>query len=105
MQEIIKLVSAIRLDIEDLRTQLSRLSMTHAQRLSEEWITSDQVMFILKIGISTMKTLKRNGNLPYSKINGVLYFRTVDIENLLKQYYVNPSSKNNNSAFRNKPRE
>jgi hypothetical protein len=105
MQEIIKLVSAIRQDIEELRTQVSRLSITHAQRLSEEWVTSDQVMFILKIGISTLKTLKRNGYLPYSKVNGVLYFRTADIENLLKQFYVNPASKNNNSTFRNKPRE
>jgi hypothetical protein len=105
MQEIIKLVSAIRQDIEDLRTEVCRMSITHAQRLSEEWVTSDQVMIILKIGISTLKTLKRNGSLPYSKINGVLYFRTVDIENLLKQYYVNPASKNNTSVFRNKPRE
>lgn len=95
----------MRQDIEDMRTQLSRLSLTHAQRISEEWLTTDQVLRILKIGISTLKTLRRKGQLPYSKINGVLYYRAVDIENLLKRYYVNPASKNNTSTFRNKPRE
>ena len=93
MQEVINLVSVIRKDIENLRSLLSSLSMTHGQYLSEEWITAEQVMVILKIGISTFKTLRRSGKLPYSKIKGLLYFRTIDIENLLKQHYINPSSK------------
>ncbi|HAH23238.1 MAG TPA: hypothetical protein DCL77_05675 [Prolixibacteraceae bacterium] len=105
MQEIIKLVSSIRQDIAKMSTQLSRVSITHAQRLHDEWLTSDQVMFILKIGESTLKTLRRNGQLPYSKVNGILYFRAVDVEDLLKRYYINPSSKDNTSTFRNKPRK
>lgn len=85
MQEIIKLVTTIRNDISELRSMISRLTMTHAQRLSEEWLTSDQVMYILKISLSTLKKLKETGKLPYSKIKGLQYFRTIDVENLLKQ--------------------
>jgi len=91
MQEIIKLVTTIRNDIADLRSLISRLSMTHAQRLSEEWMTSDQVMFLLKISNSTLKKLKESGKLPYSKIKGLQYFRTIDIENLLKRSIINHS--------------
>ena len=105
MQEIIRLVTTIRKDIEELRTLVSRLTLTHARFISEEWITSDQVMFILKIGISSLKTLKRSGKLPYSKINGVSYFRTVDVENLLKHHYNNPSSNDNHPTFNTSPDE
>ena len=105
MQEIIKLVTTIRNDIEELRSLISRLSMTHAQRLSEEWMTSDQVMFILKISLSTLKKLKETGKLPYSKIKGLQYFRTIDIENLLKQSTINHSSKTNLSTIKIDPNE
>jgi predicted site-specific integrase-resolvase len=76
--------------------------MTHAQRISEEWITADQVMQILKISIRTLETLKKSGKLPYSKINGLVYFRTVDLENLLNQTYTNRASKNNDYVFKTK---
>jgi len=56
VQEIIKLVSTIRNDISDLRSLLTHFSMTHAQLISEEWITADQVMQILKISIRTAET-------------------------------------------------
>ena len=102
MQEIIKLVSAIRNDIEDLRSLLTHLSMTHAQRISEEWITADQVMQILKISVRTLNTLKSGGKLPYSKVNGLVYFRTVDLENLLNQTNTNPASKDNDYVFKTK---
>ena len=102
MQEIIKLVSTIRNDIEDLRSLLTHLSMTHAQRISEEWITADQVMQILKISVRTLNTLKSSGKLPYSKVNGLVYFRTVDLENLLNQTYINPASKDNDYVFKAK---
>ena len=102
VQEIIKLVSTIRNDIEDLRSLLTHLSMTHAQRISEEWITADQVMQILKISVRTLKTLQSSGKLPYSKVNGLVYFRTADLENLLNDSYINPGSKDNDYVFKKK---
>ena len=79
-------------DIELLGKSMDAMRKTHAQFLSEEWITGDQVMKILKICPRTLNTLKSSGKLPYSKVQGTIYFRTVDIENLLNKNYINPSS-------------
>jgi hypothetical protein len=76
--------------------------MTHAQRISEEWITTDQVMQILKISVRTLNTLKSSGKLSYSKVNGLVYFRTIDLENLLNQTNTNPRSKDNDYVFKAK---
>lgn len=99
MQEVIKLVETIKNKLDKILTFQSSLSKTHVQVLSEEWITSDQVMFILKIGLSSLKSLKRSRKLPYTKINGLSYFRTMDIEELLKKHYINHSSNDQHSTF------
>ena len=94
MQELLSIISSIKRDIELLSKSMDAMNKTHAQYLSEEWITSDQAMKILKICPRTLNSLKSSGKLPYSKVQGTIYFRTVDIENLLKQNYVSPLSAN-----------
>ena len=85
MQELLTIISSIKRDIELLGRSMDAMKKTHAQYLSEEWITSDQAMKILKICSRTLNSIKSSGKLPYSKVQGTIYFRTVDIENLLKQ--------------------
>jgi len=94
MHELLTIISSMRRDLETLSKSVAQMNKTHAQYLSEEWITSDQVMKILKICHRTLNSLKSSGKLPYSKVQGTIYFRTVDIENLLKQNYVSPLSAN-----------
>ncbi|MGE5521500.1 MAG: helix-turn-helix domain-containing protein [Candidatus Dadabacteria bacterium] len=88
MSDIIPILSGIRRDMEALQRTVAQMSKTHAQQLSEEWVTKEQVMAILKISPRTLETFKRKGILPFTKIQGMFYFRTADIENLLKQNYV-----------------
>ena len=95
MQEVIKLVSTIRQDIAALSSQINQLTRTHVQILNEEWITRDQVQKLLKIGARTVETMKRNGELPYSKIHGMIYFRARDIGILLDRNYSRRSVANN----------
>jgi hypothetical protein len=78
--------------MESLSRSVAQMNKTHAQQLSEEWVTKEQVLAILKISTRTLESLKSKGILPYTKIQGIFYFRTIDIENLLKQNYVNPTS-------------
>ncbi|HZL11570.1 MAG TPA: helix-turn-helix domain-containing protein [Prolixibacteraceae bacterium] len=92
MQELLTIISSIKRDIELLGKSMDAMKKTHAQYLSEEWITSDQAMKILKICPRTLNSLKSSGKLPYSKVQGTIYIRTVDIENLLKQNYISPFS-------------
>jgi len=45
------------------------------------------------LGISkrTLGKLTHTGQLPFAKINGILYFRTSDVEKLLNDHYVSPT--------------
>jgi len=92
MSDILPILSSIRRDMESLSRSVAQLSKTHAQVLSEEWVNKKQVMAILKISTRTLESLKSKGILPYTKIQGIFYFRTIDIENLLKVNYVNFTS-------------
>lgn len=87
MQEIIKMVSAIKTDIEALRGDLLSLTKTHSQKLAEEWLDSQQVLFLLNISPRKLKTLRDNGMMPFSRIGGKVFFRTSDVEHLLEQGY------------------
>ena len=92
MSDILPILSGIKRDMESLSRSVAQLHKTHAQLLSEEWVNKDQVMAILKISTRTLESLKSKGILPYTKIQGMFYFRTIDIENLLKANYVNSTS-------------
>jgi len=95
MSDILPILSSIRRDMESLSRSVAQLNKTHAQVLSEEWVNKKQVMAILKISTRTLESLKSKGILPYTKIQGIFYFRTIDIENLLKVNYVNFTSTDN----------
>ena len=76
------------------------MTKTHAQILSEQWVTPDQVKATLNISNRTLANLKKSGQLPCSKINGLIYYRTIDIENLLKLNYSNPTSIDSQSTLK-----
>lgn len=87
MQEVINLVSVIKKDIETMRTDISKMVKTHSQILTEEWIEKDKVMAILKIKERKLQTLRDNGTLPFSQIDGKFYYKTSDVEALLNKHY------------------
>jgi tRNA U34 5-carboxymethylaminomethyl modifying GTPase MnmE/TrmE len=87
MQEIINMVAVIKKDIRELHAEIKKLTKTHTQQLSEEWIQREQVMQILNIKERKLQSMRDNGTLPYSQIDGKIYYRTTDVENLLKQNY------------------
>ena len=101
MSELLPILSGIKHEMETMNKSLTKMTKTHATLLSEEWITKDQVMAVLKISLRTLETLKASGKLAFSKISGIIYFRTMDIENLLKLNYVDTTSTDNNSTFNN----
>ncbi len=87
MQEFINLVKAIKTDIQALRSEVAELTKTHAQYLNEEWVLRDEVLKILKIGERKLQSMRDNGQLPFSQIDGKIYYRTSDIEDLLRRNY------------------
>ena len=101
MSELLPILSGIKHEMQTMNKSLSQMIKTHSTVLSEEWITKDQVMAVLKISLRTLDSLKGSGQLPFSKIRGIIYFRSIDLENLLKLNYVNPTSTDNNFTFNN----
>ena len=102
MSELLPILSGIKLEMQTMNKSLSVMIKTHSQTLSEEWITKDQVMAVLKISLRTLDSLKASGKLAFSKINGLIYFRSTDIEKLLNENYVDHSSINQPSTFNTK---
>lgn len=90
MSDINPILAGMRREMEIMNKSLARMCKTHAQLLTEEWITRDQAMETLKISNRTLDNLKRSGELPYSKIKGLIYFKASDIENLLNKHYNQP---------------
>jgi hypothetical protein len=87
MHEIMKVVSGIQTEIGALRTEVRKMTKTHSQKLSEEWIDKQDVMFILKISPRKLQSLRDRGLLPYSQIDGKFFYRTSDVEKLLENGY------------------
>ena len=100
MSELLPILSGIKLEMQTMNKSLSQMIKTHAQVLSEEWITKEQVLAVLKISTRTLDSLKGSGKLPFSKINGLIYYRTIDIENLLNLNYSIASTTDNQSSFK-----
>jgi len=101
MSELLpSILSAIKVELQTMNRSLSKLIKTHSQVLSEEWVSKDQAMAILKISLRTLDTLKASGKLAFSKVGNIIYFRTIDIENLLNLNYVSISSTDNHSTFK-----
>ena len=55
--------------------------------LLEDWIDNQDVMQLLHISPRTLQTLRSNGILPYSRIQGKIYYLRQDIQKLLANNY------------------
>ncbi len=89
MQEFLKIAMSIKKDIETLLRNVDRMSKTHAQYLTEEWIDKEKVLQILKISSRKLQSLRDNGSLPFSQVDGKIYYKTSDVERLLNSGYNN----------------
>ena len=87
MNELLTIISFIKRDIEILSKSVAEMKKTHAQVLTEEWIEGKKVATILKIGTRKLQMHRDNGTLPYSQIDGKIYYKTSDVEALLNTHY------------------
>lgn len=90
MSEIGTILAGMRRELEGMSRSLAQLKKTHVAALSEEWITKSQTMALLRISSRKLEYLKSSGRLPYSKVQGMIYIKVADVEQLLQQNYVHP---------------
>ena len=55
--------------------------------LNDRWLDIQEACFLLRISKRTLQSYRDNGMLPFSQINGKIYFKAKDIENHLEKNY------------------
>jgi len=92
MNEIIQSLLTLSNDIKEVKACLLSIKQTRAEKFKETWIDGQDVMIALNISQRTLQTLRDNGILPFSRINGKFYYKVADLEELLdKNYSANPN--------------
>ena len=87
MTEVINLLMQLTRDFEVVKAYVFALKKSKLDNFKETWIDGQDVMHTMHISKRTLQTLRDNGTLPYSRINGKFYYKVADIENLLESNY------------------
>lgn len=87
MTEIIDLILKLSQELKTIKAYLQLLQKSKVEKFSEAWIDGQDVMQALHISKRTLQTLRDNGTLPYSRINGKFYYKVADLESLLESNY------------------
>lgn len=98
MNEILQLLEELSKDFVIVKAYVMSLRKSKIDSIGETWIDGQDVMQTLHISKRTLQTLRDNGTLPYSRVNGKFYYKIEDVEKLLESNY----SHTKNSWYGNK---
>ncbi len=65
--------------LDDIKNLLTKQSKGKLKR----YLKSSEVMDLLQISPGTLQNLRINGTLPYTKIGGIIYYDTEEIQEIL----------------------
>lgn len=80
-------IAAMTQDVREIKAALNFMMKSSLNQLKEEWIDAQVVMQTLHISVRTLQSLRDNGTLPFSRINGKFYYKVSDIEEMLEANY------------------
>jgi hypothetical protein len=95
MIEIIDLLMSLSQEVKDIKARLEVFKHNGAEKLTDTWLDSQDVMQALHISKRTLQTFRTNGVIPFSKIQGKFYYKKADIAQVLQDNYYNHNFKNN----------
>lgn len=76
-----------REDLNEFRTlllaDLSAMLNPKSQQ-QKQWLKSNEVRKLLNISPGTLQNLRVNGTITYTKIGGILYYSSADLDKLLE---------------------
>ncbi len=93
MSELIDMILKLSQEIKWIRAYLGQFQKSQLEHFIDAWIDGQDVMMALHISKRTLQSLRDNGTLPYSRINGKFYYKVSDLENLLESNYSTFKSK------------
>jgi len=83
-----------REDLNEFRTlllsDLKEIFQSQPQQ-AKQWLKSNEVRKLLNISPGTLQNLRINGTITYTKIGGILYYSSADLEKLLESNKVEAS--------------
>ena len=74
-------------EIGSLRVELKEQKVKNSKKLSETWLDNQEVMELLKVSPRTLQNMRDTKTLAYSKVGGKVYYKAMDVENLLNSNY------------------
>ena len=89
MNELIQIMLQVSQEVKNLKALIHTFKKTRIEQFNETWIDGQEVMQSLHISKRTLHTLRNNGTLPYSRLNGKFYYKVADIEQVLESNYLN----------------
>ena len=73
-------------DLERMKTEIIQALKEATQSnstLEKKWLRSKEVREKLSISSSTLQTMRIKGEIPFSKVSGIIYYPADGIQNLL----------------------
>ena len=93
MNELIDLILKLSQEIKWIRAYLGQFQKNQLDVFKDAWIDGQEVMLALHISKRTLQSLRDNGTLPFSRINGKFYYKVSDLDALLESNYSTLKSK------------
>ena len=73
-------------DLETFKIEISEMIKAISSEMTpKKWLRSREVLDILNISPGTLQNMRINGDIPYTKLGGTLYYDYDQISNILDQ--------------------
>ncbi len=84
--KLLQAILSLSGEIKEVKALIHLLKQYQTDRLKLNWVDGAQVMQMLNISKRTLQQWRNAGILPYSRIQGKLYYKVSDLESLLENH-------------------
>lgn len=79
-------IRKIATEINQLKLGLNTVADNSAN-LKHQWMTGLEVGHALNMSAKTLQRLRKSGSLPFSRVNGKIYYKRSDVDQMLEDNY------------------
>jgi hypothetical protein len=76
-------------NLEDFKKELligiQALLSQYTNQQTQKWLKTYEVKKMLDISHGTLQTLRNNGTIPFSKVGGIIYYDSIEINKVLER--------------------
>lgn len=69
----------------ELLEEIKKIFSNQSGSGTKKWLKSTEVMTLLKISPGTLQNFRINGTLPYTKVGGIIYYDSQDIQRVFQE--------------------